>query len=199
MTKTWLWCSTRSRTAEAIVSTPKGCPHCVMVRLVVMRVLRRSSCRLTNWKNGLAVLLEWQVAELVDDEQLGLGVEGDLQGLAPPRPDHRLALCSRGRMHDQGLRELRRELAAFGGLGRYYPDGLRARARAARWARRRLDAGAGLTAVATGLGLRCDTLRQWTAEPKRAMTTALVPVEAVEAARRSGRWRASRTCRGRGT
>lgn len=87
-------------------------------------------------------------------------------------------------MHDQELRDLRRELAAVErGPGRYYPDALRVRV--ARWARRQLDDGAALMVIAAELGLRRDTLRQWTTVPKPAATTAMVPVEIVADALRS--------------
>lgn len=78
-------------------------------------------------------------------------------------------------MQEQGLRDLRRELAAQRGPGVYYPEPLRERA--ARWARQQLAAGATAAAVATSLGIGRDTLRRWLATPT---TTALVPVEIID-------------------
>lgn len=81
-------------------------------------------------------------------------------------------------MQEHELRDLRRELAAHGGVGVYYPEPLRERA--TRWARQQLVAGASIAAAAASLGIGRDTLRRWTA---RATTTALVPVEIVDGQR----------------
>jgi len=69
-------------------------------------------------------------------------------------------------------------LAALRGPGVYYPEPLRERA--TRWARQRLATGATIAAVAASLGIGGDTLRRWMAP---ATTTALVPVEIVDAPR----------------
>ncbi len=85
-------------------------------------------------------------------------------------------------MHDQELRELRRELATIErGRGRYYPPALRARI--TRWARRRLAGGDSVNAVARDVALHPTTLAGWLGAPgpAPATSTALVPVEVVAA------------------
>ena len=81
-------------------------------------------------------------------------------------------------MQEHELRDLRRELAALRGPGVYYPEPLRERA--TRWAQQRLATGVTIAAVAASLGIGRDTLRRWVAP---ATTTALVPVEIVDAPR----------------
>ena len=86
-------------------------------------------------------------------------------------------------MQDHELRILRRELAPRArGPGLHYPDELRGRI--ARWARRQLEDGASLGALASALGVHRETLRRWTAGAARPPTgaarpLALVPVEVV--------------------
>ena len=66
-------------------------------------------------------------------------------------------------MHDQELRELRRELATIErGRGRYYPPALRARI--TRGARRRLAGGDSVNAVARDGALHPTTLAAWLGE-----------------------------------
>ncbi len=89
-------------------------------------------------------------------------------------------------MHDQELRELRRELATIErGRGRYYPPALRARI--TRWARRRLAGGDSVNAVARDVALHPTTLAGWLGAPAPApaTSTALVPVEVVAAPARA--------------
>lgn len=87
-------------------------------------------------------------------------------------------------MHDQELRELRRELATIErGRGRYYPPALRARI--TRWARRRLAGGDSVNAVARDVALHPTTLAAWLGAPAPATSTALVPVEIVAAPARA--------------
>lgn len=93
-------------------------------------------------------------------------------------------------MHDQELRELRRELAGIErGRGKYYPDELRARI--AGWARRRIARGESVSGSAVALALDRRTLSTWLqrrgddADRARRKVdhspVALVPVEIVEA------------------
>ncbi len=66
MSRTWLWCM-RSSTAEAIMSSPKTWPHCVLVWVggeEQAAALVASADELEEQVCGL--LLEEQVAELVD-------------------------------------------------------------------------------------------------------------------------------------
>ena len=85
-------------------------------------------------------------------------------------------------MHDQELRELRRELATIErGRGRYYPPALRARI--TRWARRRLAGGDSVNAVARDVALHPTTLAAWLGAAPNS--TALVPVEIVAAPARA--------------
>ncbi len=93
-------------------------------------------------------------------------------------------------MHDQELRELRRELAGLErGPGKYYPDELRTRIAA--WARRRIARGESVSGSALALALDRRTLSTWLQrrggdagrerEQVEPTGTALVPVEIVEA------------------
>jgi transposase-like protein len=78
-------------------------------------------------------------------------------------------------MSDHELRDLRRELAARErGQGKRYSAALRARISG--WARRELERGGSLRAIAEALGLHRETLRSWLADVP-ASEAALVPVE----------------------
>jgi hypothetical protein len=83
-------------------------------------------------------------------------------------------------MHDDELRDLRRELATYDrGPGVYYAEQLRDRVAA--WTRRRRAEGATWPELVGAIGLRAATLRAWS-EGRRAgakASVAMVPVEVV--------------------